>query len=82
MEERFIRFAWAIGVRPSVLDALIWRDMKVAGHFAREILHHHQKKTRKPNNSPSVEEAVCQEAVAMVEAEAAAGTAMGWTVHR
>lgn len=39
MEARFISFAWALGVRPSVLDALMWRDMKVAGPVGRQIYH-------------------------------------------
>lgn len=39
MEARFITFAWAIGVRPSVLDALMWMDMKVAGRVGRQLYH-------------------------------------------
>jgi N-glycosylase/DNA lyase len=41
MEDRFIQFAWALGVRPSRLDALIWRDMKRAGNFARDVYRFH-----------------------------------------
>lgn len=39
MEDRFIGFGWTIGVRPSVLDALMWRDMKVAGRIGRQLYH-------------------------------------------
>jgi N-glycosylase/DNA lyase len=41
MESRFIQFAWALGVRPSRLDALIWRDMKRVGNFARDVYRFH-----------------------------------------
>jgi N-glycosylase/DNA lyase len=37
MEERYLRFSQLIGVRPSVLDALIWRDMREAGGVARNL---------------------------------------------
>jgi N-glycosylase/DNA lyase len=37
MEERFLRFSRAIGVRPALLDALIWRDMRSAGDLARNL---------------------------------------------
>ncbi len=34
MEKKFLEFASALGVRASVLDALIWKHMKVAGKAA------------------------------------------------
>ncbi len=34
MEKKFINFANAIGVRPAILDTLIWRQMKDTGHLA------------------------------------------------
>jgi len=36
MEERFLQFAQAIGARPSILDAIIWFQMKQAGR----LVHH------------------------------------------
>lgn len=38
MEQRFLRFAHAIGVKPALLDALIWRDMRTAGIYARDLV--------------------------------------------
>lgn len=37
MEERFLRFAHSIGVRPAIVDALIWRDMKCLGTLAHDL---------------------------------------------
>jgi thermostable 8-oxoguanine DNA glycosylase len=38
MEERFLAFARAIEVRPSVLDALIWRQMRSARRLVARLL--------------------------------------------
>jgi thermostable 8-oxoguanine DNA glycosylase len=38
MEERFLAFANNIGVRASLLDALIWRQMKDAGSMVFQLL--------------------------------------------
>lgn len=38
MEERFLRFAHRIDVRPSILDAVMWRDMRKGGAFARDLV--------------------------------------------
>ena len=38
MERRFLEFANAIGVRASILDALIWRQMKDAGNMALDLI--------------------------------------------
>lgn len=38
MESSFIEFAHAIGTRPSVLDAVIWFDMKAAGNLVQVLL--------------------------------------------
>jgi N-glycosylase/DNA lyase len=37
MEERFLKFAEHIGVRPSVLDAVMWQHMRQAGWLARKL---------------------------------------------
>jgi len=31
MEQQFLRFAHAIGVRPSVLDNVMWREVRATG---------------------------------------------------
>jgi hypothetical protein len=36
MEEKFLRFANALSVKASWLDAVIWRQMKDMGQFALE----------------------------------------------
>jgi thermostable 8-oxoguanine DNA glycosylase len=38
MERRFLAFSERISVRPSKLDALIWRQMKDAGSIALDVL--------------------------------------------
>ena len=38
MEQKFLEFAWGIGVRPSHLDAVIWRRMKEMGRFPISLL--------------------------------------------
>lgn len=38
MEEKFLCFAGQVGVRASVLDALMWADMKLAGPLALDML--------------------------------------------
>jgi len=38
MEERFLRFASAIGVRTSVLDSVIWRQMRIARRLVVRLL--------------------------------------------
>jgi N-glycosylase/DNA lyase len=43
METRFLAFANCIGVKASVLDALIWRRMKDAGNFALTLLKRLQR---------------------------------------
>jgi N-glycosylase/DNA lyase len=43
MESQFICFADAIGVRPSVLDNLIWHQMRNASDIARSELQRHSK---------------------------------------
>ena len=39
MERKFLNFAWGIAVRPSHLDAVIWRQMKEMGHFPISLLN-------------------------------------------
>lgn len=43
MENRFLDFAKCIGVKASVLDALIWRRMKDAGNFALTLIKRLQR---------------------------------------
>jgi len=38
MEDRFLMFAEQLGVRPSLLDAIMWADMKMAGALALDLL--------------------------------------------
>lgn len=38
MEQRFLKFAEGIRVRPSVLDALIWQQMRLAGRLAIRLV--------------------------------------------
>ncbi len=38
METKFLTFADALGVRPSVLDSIIWRQMKNAGNIALKLI--------------------------------------------
>jgi thermostable 8-oxoguanine DNA glycosylase len=38
LEERFLHFAYGLGVATSMLDALMWRDMRRSGELARRLL--------------------------------------------
>lgn len=38
LERRFLEFAMTLGVRPSLLDALIWHQMKKAGRLVHRLL--------------------------------------------
>jgi N-glycosylase/DNA lyase len=38
MEERFLNFAHALGIRPAVLDTLIWRQMKDFGSAPNKVI--------------------------------------------
>lgn len=48
LEQRFLTFSVAIGVRASTLDALIWRTMKRCGHYGvnrfNSYLHKHSSR--------------------------------------
>lgn len=48
MEQRFLAFAGSVGVRASVLDALIWTDMKLAGSLALDMLGQHLSQQPSP----------------------------------
>lgn len=39
MESRFLEFSAALGVRPSVLDCLIWDQMRLLGNLAIQLLN-------------------------------------------
>lgn len=47
MEEKYLNFARGIGVRPSILDAFIWLDMKMAGPLARSMVDEKPRSTGK-----------------------------------
>jgi len=51
MESDFLAFARALGVRPSVLDAVIWFDMKSAGHLAHELFHERTQVVSRPRGN-------------------------------
>jgi thermostable 8-oxoguanine DNA glycosylase len=46
MEQKFLQFATAINVRPTILDTLIWRQMKYAGSIVLKLLKKHENEKR------------------------------------
>lgn len=54
METSFIEFARAIGARTSVLDAIIWSDMKAIGKLVHDLISEHTqaKRFRADNHRP------------------------------
>jgi hypothetical protein len=70
LEERFLQFAGAIGARPSILDAIIWSQMKQAGHLVNKAIssYHDPSTNRRASNSKGRRR--CLEAVAATAAAA------------
>lgn len=51
MEASFIAFTHAIGARPSVLDAVMWLDMKIAGNLVQTLLKERMQFIGSPANN-------------------------------